>query len=239
MTDREPSRAGAAGGRAPRAVLLDALGTLVAMEPPAPRLVAELGRRGHRVEPPAAEAALAAEIAYYREHHLEGRDAASLDGLRDRCAEVLRGALALPGLARADARDALLASIRFRAHPDAAPCLAELRRRGLRLVVASNWDCSLHRVLEEAGLAPLVDGTVASAEAGAAKPDARLFRAALELAGVGPGDALHVGDSAEADAMGARAAGIAAVLLRRDGAAAPAPAGVPAIASLAELPALL
>jgi FMN phosphatase YigB (HAD superfamily) len=53
---------------------------------------------------------------------------------------------------------------------------------------------------------------------------------------VGPADALHVGDSLAEDVAGARAAGIAALLLVRDG--TPAPAGVETIRSLRELPGL-
>ena len=44
-------------------------------------------------------------------------------------------------------------------------------RAGLRLVVVSNWDVSLHEVLARTGLTPLLDGAVTSAEVGAAKPD--------------------------------------------------------------------
>ena len=79
--------------RATRAVLLDALGTLLALEPPGPPLRQELRRRGLDVSLEEAERAVAAEIAYYRQHHLEGFDARSLAGLRERCAAVLRDAL--------------------------------------------------------------------------------------------------------------------------------------------------
>jgi putative hydrolase of the HAD superfamily len=195
-----------------RAVSLDALGTLVELEPPAPRLVAELAGRGVEISREDAERAFGAEIAYYLDHHLEGRDPESLDALRDRCAAVLEHELALSGL-----REPMLASLRFRAFPDAAPALGELRARGLALVVVSNWDCSLADVLADAGLLELVDAVVSSAEAGAAKPDPAPFRRALELAGVAPGEALHVGDSAENDVAGARAVGIEGVLLARQG----------------------
>jgi putative hydrolase of the HAD superfamily len=225
------------------AVLLDAFGTLVALDPPAPRLRAELAARGIDVGAERAAAAFRAEIAYYLEHQLEGRDAAALDDLRDRCADVLREALGLPGLDRPSAREALLAAIRFRPYSDAAPALRELRRRGLRLVVASNWDCSLASALRDAGLLDMVDGVVSSAEAGVRKPDPRLFERALELAGCPPERAVHVGDSLSNDVAGAAAAGIRAVLLRRgeerpDAVAADASsdaAPVTAIASLAEL----
>ena len=218
-----------------QAVLLDALGTLVHFEPPAPHLRAALSERhGIEVSQEAAEAAVRAEIAYYRAHLQEGRDPDSLADLRRRAAEAMRPAL------RVDAptgvlTDALLAALRFRAYPDVVPALHALRARGLRIVVVSNWDHSLHERLAETGLAPLVDGAVASAEVGAAKPERAIFVRALELAGVPAGAALHAGDSPEADAAGALEAGLRAVLVARDG-APPALPGVPVIASLAELP---
>ena len=59
----------------------------------------------------------------------------------------MRETIAEPALDHATARAAMLAAIRFDAFPDAAPALRELREGGLRLVVASNWDCSLPEVL--------------------------------------------------------------------------------------------
>jgi putative hydrolase of the HAD superfamily len=220
-----------------RAVLLDSLGTLVELEPPAPRLRARLAELGFEVDEERAARAFGAEVAYYVEHHVEGRDQSTLAELRNRCAAVLVDELAIPELPLPHAREALLDSISFRAFPDAAPALRELRTRGLSLVVASNWDCSLREVLGSAGLLELVDDVVPSAAAGAAKPDPAVFRAALEAAGCGPEEALHVGDSEENDVAGARAAGIRAVLLRRDG--GDGPPELPVIASLADLPAVV
>src|SRR5204863_7203228 len=108
--------------------------------------------------------------------------------------------------------EVLMDAIRFEAYEDAQPALRALREGGLRLVVVSNWDCSLPDVLERIGIAPLVDAVVASAVVGAAKPDPRIFHAALERAGCRPGEALHVGDSVTADVEGATAVGIHAVL---------------------------
>jgi putative hydrolase of the HAD superfamily len=201
------------------------------MEPPAPRLALALG-----VPLEDAERAFRAEIDYYVEHHVEGRDAASLSALRDRCAEAIRSSLGESAAPPGDVRRAMLDSIRFEAYPDAAPALRELRARGIRLVVASNWDCSLPEVLERAGLASLVDGVVSSAMAGAAKPDPALFEAALRVAGVAPDRALHVGDSLSKDVEGASAAGIAAVLLDRSGEHREV---APRIETLAELPGLI
>ena len=218
------------------AVLLDALGTLLRLEPPGPALRAELRRRaGVEVSDERAAAAFRAEIDFYLDHHLEGSDPASLELLRDSCAAVLTEALGEPGLDAATAREAMLASIRFSAYPDAAPALARLRRRGAALVAVSNWDCSLPGVLERAGLRELLDGVVSSASVGTAKPDPAPFRAALALCAARPEDALHAGDSLELDVLGARRAGIEAVLVAREGSPPP---GVRAIRTLEELPSL-
>jgi putative hydrolase of the HAD superfamily len=226
------------GAHPRRAVTIDALGTLLELMPPAPRLRAGLRERfGLEVSDADAGQAMRAEIGFYRAHLQLGRDQAGLDGLRRRCAEVLRDSLAVPDLDLGALTEVLLGAIRFEPFPDAVPALRELRAAGLRLVAASNWDVSLHEQLERTGLRPLLDGALSSAEAGAAKPDPEMLVRALALAGVEPGDAWHVGDDLEADVGAARAAGVRPVLIDREG-ALEAPAGVLRIASLAELPAL-
>jgi putative hydrolase of the HAD superfamily len=220
-----------------RAILFDALGTLLRLEPPAPLLRAELRRRfGVALSESDAQRAIAAEIAYYRRHFDEGRDQASLTELRLRCAEVLREAVAEPareGLPPPSVLvDSLLQSLRFRAFPEVRAVLREYRDRGLRLVVVSNWDVSLHDRLGELDLTPMLDGVLTSAEEGARKPAAAIFERALGLVGVGAGEAIHVGDSLDEDVAGAEGAGIEPVLVRRDGSAGPT--GVRTIASLAE-----
>jgi len=222
--------------RAARAVLLDAFGTLVELEPPAPRLRAALREHaGLELTEAETERALRAEIAFYRAHLDEGRDAASLAELRSRCARVLREALPEPARAArlGPLTAALLEALRFRAFPEVPAVLHSLREGGSRLVVVSNWDVSLPEALAQAGIAELVDGVIASAEVGAAKPDPEIFRRALALAGARAERAVHVGDSLELDVEGARAAGIEPVLVVRDG--APAPPGVRVVRSLAEL----
>jgi putative hydrolase of the HAD superfamily len=148
----------------------------------------------------------------------------------------MRRALELPDLDHATARRAMLEALEFRPYQDVLPALGELRERGLTLVVASNWDCSLSDWLEPAGITELVDGVVTSAEVGAPKPHPRVFERALAIAGVAPSEALHVGDKVDNDVQGAAAAGVRAVLVQREG---EPPAGVEAISSLRELPALL
>jgi putative hydrolase of the HAD superfamily len=213
-----------------RAALLDALGTIVELERPWPHLVAELRARGVVVSEEDARRAMLAEMAYYRDNHDDASDFGGLKDLRRRCAAIVQGELGV-ALRLDDVEDAMLAAIRFRPYPEVPGVLAALRERGTAIVVVSNWDVSLHDVLERTRLRPLVDAVVTSAEFGAAKPDPAIFAHALELAGgVAPGDAVHAGDSVQADVEGARAAGIRAVLVARDG--EPAPAGVRAIHTL-------
>jgi putative hydrolase of the HAD superfamily len=202
-----------------QAVLVDALGTLVALEPPWAHLAAQLGID----EDERVVAAFRAEMAYYREHAQEGRDEASLADLRSRCAALLSRELG-----REVTAPRLMAALRFLAFDDAAPALAELRARALRVVCVSNWDYALPAVLDRVGLLASLDGVVTSAAVGARKPDPRIFHEALRVAGCGAGEALHVGDSSEEDVAGAEAAGIRALLLDRQGAGD--------IGSLSELP---
>ena len=219
-----------------RAVLLDALGTLVELQPPAPRLRRLLRETGFEVTEEQAAAGFMAEIAYYLDHHLEGSDPERLERLRDRCAEEMRRALGVPGLDHATARRAMLGALEFTPYPDVLPALGELRGLGVTLVVASNWDCSLSDWLRPPGILELVDAVVTSAEVGAAKPNPRIFERALAVAGVEAGEALHAGDKVDNDVEGAAAAGVRGVLVQRDGAPPP---GVEAISSLSELVALL
>jgi putative hydrolase of the HAD superfamily len=191
-----------------RAVFLDALGTLVELEPPWKHLTSALG---DAVPEQQVEDAFLVEMSYYRDHHEEGYDAASLADLRVRSAEVLSAELG-----HAVDVATMMDAIRFRAYPDAAPALAELRDRGVHLHCVSNWDCSLPEVLERVELLEHLHGVAVSALDGASKPDPAIFAGPLEAAGCGPQEALHVGDSAE-DVDGAAAAGIASLLLDRDG----------------------
>lgn len=195
---------------ATRAVLLDALGTLVELEPPWVHLAEALG-----VEPDERLVeAVRAEMDYYRDHSHEGRDPGSLAELRARCATVLSEALG-----QRISVETMMSTIRFRAYPDAAPALAELRDLGLKLVCVSNWDVSLPQVLERCGLDGALDGVVTSAQVGARKPNPAIFAPALELAGCTPSEALYVGDTPAEDLAAASAAGIPALLIDRGGGA--------------------
>ena len=195
-------------GRHTQAVFLDALGTLVDLEPPWVHLAATLDREVDE----RLVRAVRVEMAYYKDHSHEGRDAESLAALRERCAELLSAELG-----QAVDAETMMRSIRFRAFPDALPALEELSGLGLHLVCVSNWDCSLPQVLARCGLEGPIDDVVTSAGAGARKPDPALFEVALERCGCQAADALHVGDTVEEDVDGATAAGVPVLLLDREG----------------------
>ena len=176
------------------AVTLDAYGTLVGLEDPVPRLQSAFG-----ISAEAARHGLQAELAYYREHVLEGRDAESLAVLRARCANVF--AEGSGSIANTTAFQSCLVFVPL---PGVGDALRRLRAYGLALAVVSNWDFGLHEHLRRLGVR--VDAVVTSAEVGVRKPDPRVFLRALELLGVAPERALHIGDDAELDSAGAAAA---------------------------------
>ena len=104
-------------------------------------------------------------------------------------------------------------------YKDVLPTLNQFQQTDLKMGIISNWDTPLHAMVEELGLAPYFDVVVASHDqrVRSAKPDAAIFEHALNAVGVSAEEAIHVGDSFEADIMGAQAAGIRAILLDRDG----------------------
>ena len=100
--------------------------------------------------------------------------------------------------------------------------LDRLRAAGLRLGVVSNSDGRVEEALVAAGLRDCFDVVLDSALVGVEKPDPAIFRAALAALDVGPAEAIYVGDLYDVDVVGARAAGMGAVLLVPD-AAGPGP----------------
>jgi putative hydrolase of the HAD superfamily len=213
------------------AVSFDAMGTLVTLEPPAPRLQRSLARRlGLSVELARCESGMRAEMRHYRAHCTSARDAPTLAALRLECASLLADALALD-VSGPELLPALTDAIAFRAYDDAEPTLAALAATGLQLAVVANWDVSLTDVLARLGLARHLAVVVTAAEAGAAKPDARPFQLALERLGITAAACLHVGDDPVTDVAGAQAAGLASLLLDRSGQAPGAIADLAGVAA--------
>jgi putative hydrolase of the HAD superfamily len=101
----------------------------------------------------------------------------------------------------------------WRLAPQAREILQDLRARGLRVGIVSNWHAGLHRIVSGMGLHALVDFVVCSADVGFRKPHPRIFHEALRASGIAAAATIHVGDTWSEDVVGALAAGIAAVHL--------------------------
>jgi HAD superfamily hydrolase (TIGR01662 family) len=97
------------------------------------------------------------------------------------------------------------------------PTLAKLRATGYRLGLISNAADAgnVHRQLEKHSLESIFELTLISAELDLRKPDKRIFRKAIEHFGASAGRALMIGDTLDADILGARNAGMDSVWLTR------------------------
>lgn len=101
--------------------------------------------------------------------------------------------------------------------PDAVPALEHVRDMGLTTGLVSNASELARRVLRNLDMERLFDIIVISDEVGVRKPDPRIFRIALDLAGSSPSGALFLGDRPATDIEGATRAGLGGVLVdRRD-----------------------
>ena len=106
--------------------------------------------------------------------------------------------------------------------PGAIALATALKRAGIAFVIVTNNVTSEQVLkLDRCGLRPYVDALITSEDVGVTKPGARIFEAALAAAGVGPAEAVMLGDSWLTDVAGAQAAGVRAVWLNRAGAVAP------------------
>jgi HAD superfamily hydrolase (TIGR01549 family) len=104
----------------------------------------------------------------------------------------------------------------FELYEDVLPTFAELKRHGLRLGLVSNTARDLPAFVLHHGLE--VEAAIGAREHGKTKPDPSIFAAALAALRSEPANAAMVGDSPEDDIAGARALGMRAVLLDREGA---------------------
>jgi putative hydrolase of the HAD superfamily len=118
----------------------------------------------------------------------------------------------------------------WRLFDDVSPTLRDLRRRGFRLGIASNFDARLLAIIHGLPELSACEAVFVSSKVGYTKPDPRFFAAAESQLGATPSQIALVGDDLEADIQGATAAGWRAILLDRSGTSA-----MPCIPTLAEL----
>lgn len=183
------------------AVTLDAHGTLLQLRDPVPALLAALAERGVERSAEAVRGGFRAEAAHYAPRASQGHDEESLVRLQRECAGVFLDAVQ-SDLDVDEFTPAYVGSLRFDALPGVVEALERLQALGLALAVVANWDLTVHRLLDEAGLGRYF-ATVVHA---AAKPAPDGILRALRDLRVEPGRTLHVGDD-EADELAAREAG--------------------------------
>jgi putative hydrolase of the HAD superfamily len=219
-----------------RAVVFDAVGTVIHPDPPAPLVYAAVGRRfGSRLTP--EEIAVRFVAAFRAE---EARDRAdgwrtSEERERQRWRTIVASVLndvTDPGSCFQELFEHFSRPEAWTCDPEAGPTLEALHERGYELGMASNYDERLRPVV--AGLSELrrVTRLVISSEIGWRKPAVPFFLAIGSTLGIDRARILYVGDDLANDYQGASAAGFQALLLdpRRR-----APAGVAGIASLNQL----
>lgn len=233
MSDRRPGAPKPGAGPEIAAILFDAGGTLIHVD--GERFCAAAGLAWEETSFDSAESAAVDAVARWARSNRASTDAERLPLFLD---AILSG-LGMPpseraGAARAVALEHRRSNLWSRAYLDAPAALATLSRRGYRLAVVSNADGRVRRLLERAGLSPHFELVVDSAEVGFEKPDPRIFLAATQRLGIEPSRCAYVGDMYEIDIVGARAAGLSALLIGPG----LAPEGVPRVAGLADLPSL-
>lgn len=105
----------------------------------------------------------------------------------------------------------------FKAYDDAEATLKELKKRGYRLIIISNVSSksNLETYLKKAGLNGYFEALFASGSMGVEKPSPQIFCIAVNEMNIPSHEMLHVGDSYENDYLGAKNAGVNAVLLDR------------------------
>lgn len=220
-----------------RAVLFDAVGTLLRLREPVGetygRLAADHGVRlpAWRIEDGFRRILASAPPMAFPGEPPERVRALERAWWRSRVRETFRATDQTARFADFDAFfDALYthyaSTAAWEAMPGAASALASLRARGLRLAVASNFDHRLPSVLEGLGLLELFEVVWGPAEAGAAKPDPAFFRGLLARLAIPAEAAVHVGDDPEHDLAAARAAGLRAIAIEPPATLADLPARI-------------
>jgi putative hydrolase of the HAD superfamily len=196
-------------------LFLDAGGVLV--NPNWERVSAALERRG--VAATAAQLAAAEPLAK-RDLDTDARIVSTTD--QSRSWLYFDSVLTHAGVALSEATDAALAELRdYHARfnlwecvpEEVVPCLRRFRAMGLRLVVISNANGTLRDHFRRLGLDAHVDHLLDSHDEKVEKPDPRIFEVALARSGARRETTVHVGDFYHVDVVGARAAGLRAVLL--------------------------
>ena len=194
------------------------LGLTLAQSDVPNRYVEHLAQLGRSVSLEEAQRAYHLSNKFFMRERQGALGKGSKQVLRDFLAKVCQE-LAVPQLAEELYRLTLedKRPAKWTAFPFTVPVLRDLRARGVRTGLISNWDPSCRSVLEQNGLTPFLDPIVVSSEVGVEKPDRRIFEKALELSGEDPRNCLYVGDNYYDDGVGASQVGMAFCILNPPG----------------------
>ena len=220
--DRSPDRA--PEGAPPRGVLFDFGGTLAVLSPTREEIFQRAARSvGVEVEPAAIR------MAYWIVEFHKPYSSVLIRTAEQRAdfysefnhllCDVLGISLRRDALVEAVTR-AFRASRTWVAATGAKRAMRRLAAAGIPHGIVSNWDQDLAVTMAGLGLSTPRDVVVCSQEAGVEKPDARIFHMGLQSLGLQAARAegvTYVGDDYRLDVLGARAAGLAPVLIDRDG----------------------
>ena len=207
---------------APQGLLLDAMGTLIGLRRSVGQIYAETAAdHGLELEPEALDAAFAAAYAkapplafpHVESAHLEQAERAWWQQRIETCFKAV-GVQPLPIGLSSELFDRFAGPELWGVYPEVPAALERWRQRGLKLVVVSNFDRRLLRLLEQLDLRQWLDAVLVSSEVGAAKPDPALLQAALDQLQLQADEVWLVGDSS-ADAQAAAAAGMHCLKLNR------------------------
>ncbi|MCL2679633.1 MAG: HAD-IA family hydrolase [Dehalococcoidia bacterium] len=206
-----------------KTVFFDLYHTLICFDPPREdNLSAILGRDGHVLPPERLRRVLVAADEFYNRETarlpLSGRDRAGVISFwKDYYAVALEKVGVAPAPELLDHIIAGMSVVKYglALFGDVLPALEALAARRIPLGVISNINSDIAPLLDSMGVLSFFSLCLTSKEAGAIKPDPAIFRLGAERMGVAPEDALYVGDQWEADVLGARGAGMQALLIDR------------------------
>lgn len=206
-----------------RAVFFDAGETLIHPQPSFPELFAHIMRdAGYAVEPAAIESAVTG-VSRRFEEAARNDERWSTSPERSRAFWFSIYASFLEGLGIPDSQDLrqrLYATFSdpasYGLFDDVAPAVERLHAAGYRMGVISNFEAWLDRLLDQLGMQPYMPVRAISGVEGVEKPDLRLFRIALERAGLDPSACVYVGDNPAFDMEPAAELGMFPVLIDRN-----------------------
>lgn len=212
--------------RRPKAVCFDMGYTLLRHSPSGADLYHRvLGEAGFELSLDRVEEALVPARQHYTDSVRAGRDfeASMDDAIRfwGEYNEIVLSALGVDEMRRTDLGRLIYTTAwspeNWEPFPEAAGTLERIRKLGVRMAVISNFVDTLTAVCELHGLAPYFEEIVASVEAGAMKPDSRIFARTVRRLDLPASEVWHIGDNYWTDVLGARAAGLIPVLIDREG----------------------